>query len=348
MRCEQKSLRFLIGFSHVGLLLGVILAGPKLCHAAEGESSRKQQKRVLVIHSSRRDAPYTLLVERAYQKTLSDGLAGQLDYYTEYVDLARFSSPAYQEAPRDFLRRKYAGWRLDVIIAEGNAPFEFMARHGAQIFPGAPIVFSTERKDLQPIPNSTGVVFQIDMKSTLDLALKLQPNIKRVFVIRGASEFDKFYEEIARRQFQEYEGRVTFTYLPPMPLKDLLEEAPRLPEDSIIYFVSLFEDGAGDRFIPVDILGKLSPLASVPVYCWPEMTVDYGIVGGNLLSEENVAQQTAELALRVLHGENPDQIPIGKIRPYINVFNWHQLQRWGIDESNLPPDSIVLDREPTF
>jgi PAS domain S-box-containing protein len=347
MKFKRKSARSLVGFSLVGLLPWAVLACLAVSVVAAAEPSAKQQKKVLVIYSSREDAPYTALIESACRKILSDGLSGRLDYYSEYVDLARFSTPEYSEVLQDFLRHKYAGRRLDVVIAEGNAPFEFLAQHGAKIFPGTPLVFSTEEKDLQPIPNSTGLVYPIDMKSTLDLAFRLQPNIKRVFVISGASEVDKFYGTMARRQFQEYEGRVTFTYLPPVPLKDLLEAASKFPKDSIIYFVSLFEDGAGESLIPVDVLDKLSPVASVPVYCWPEMTIDHGIVGGNLLSEENVAKQTAELALRVLRGENPDQIPVAQIRPYINVFNWPQLRRWDISENRLPAGSIVRFKELT-
>jgi PAS domain S-box-containing protein len=344
MKATTKSTKYLIGFSLSLLLLWAILACSQLGLASTGND----QKKVLVIYSSREDAPYTALIETACRKTLSDGLAGRLDYYPEYVDLGRFSSLEYQEVLRDFLRRKYSGRGLDVIIAEGNAPLEFISRYGAEIFPGVPLVFSTEEGELRPIRHSTGLVFQIDMKSTLDLALRLQPNIKRLFVVTGASDFDKFYERIARQQFQEYEGRVTISYLPPMPLKDLLQEAARLPKDSIIYFVSMFEDGAGEKYIPVDVLDRLSPAASVPVYCWPEMAIDHGIVGGSLLSEENVAQQTASLALRVLRGEDPDRIPIAKIRPYVNEFNWRQLRRWGISESRLPFGSIVRFKELTL
>ena len=347
MKCKRRSKTFSIALPLAALLPWVILAWLLLGSVAAAETPANGQKKVLVIYSSRQDAPYTALIENACRKTLSEGLAGRLDYYPEYVDLGRFSSPEYKEALRDFLRQKYAGLRLDVIIAEGNAPLEFVSRYGAEIFPGVPLVFSTEEGDLRPIPNSTGLVFKIDMKSTLELALRLQPNTKRVFVVSGASDFDKFYEQDARQQFREYEERVTITYLPPMTLKDLLQETSRLPKDSIIYFVSMFEDGAGEKYIPVDVLDKLSPAASVTVYCWPEMTIDHGIVGGNLLSEENVAQQTAGLALRVLRGESPDRIPVAKIRPYVNVFNWRQLRRWGISEDRLPPGSIVRFKELT-
>src|SRR5215831_962121 len=307
----------------------------------------EQQKRVLVIYSSRKDAPYIATVERAYLTTLTDGLSGHFDYYAEFLDLSRFSSSAYQQALRDFLRHKYAAKHPDVILAEGDAPLEFL-RQGTDVFPGVPVVFSSEKKDVQPIPNSTGLVYEIDMKSTLEVALGLQPNVKQVFVVCGKSEFDKFYEQIARHQFQAYEGRVTFTYLTPMLLDDLLKQAGQLPKGSIIYFVSLFEDGAGNKYIPHDVLDKLSPAADVPLYSWPELAIEHGIVGGNLLSEESAAQQTATLALRVMRGENPANIPTTEMRPYVKVFNWQELRRWQISEAQLPPGSVVRFRQLSF
>jgi len=32
----------------------------------------------------------------------------------------------------------------------------------------------------------------------------------------------------------------------------------------------------------------------------------------------------------------------------IYLFDWRALRRWGLKESDLPPDSVVLEREPTF
>jgi len=316
-------------------------------HAVAVEAVAQPQKRVLVIYSSRKDAPYIATVERAYLTTFTESLAGHFDYYAEFLDLSRFSSPDYQEALGDFLRRKYATKHLDVILAEGDAPIEFL-RQRTDVFPGVPIVFSSEKKDVQPIPNSTGLVYEIDMKSSLDVALGLQPKIKQVFVVCGKSEFDKFYEQIARRQFQAYEGRVPFTYVTPMLLDDLLNEAGHLPEGSIIYFVSFFEDGAGNKYIPHDVLDKLSPAANVPLYSWPELAIEHGIVGGNLLSEENAAQQTAALAMRVMRGESPANIPVAEMRPYVKVFNWRELRRWQISEAQLPPGSVVRFRQLSF
>jgi signal transduction histidine kinase len=303
---------------------------------------------VLVVHSSRRDAPYTVLVENALRTTIGDALGGRFDYYVEYVDAARFSGPGYTAAVRDFLRNKYREQRLDVVIADGETPFEFLVRHRAELFPGVPLIFSKEGGPHTRVPNSAGVVFPVDMKSTLDLALKLHPNTRSVAVIVGSSAVDRFYEGIARGQFRGYEDQVAFTYVTPKPFKDLRKEVAQLPQASIVYFVSLFEDGTGDRFIPVDILRTLAEDANAPMYCWPEMTLGDGIVGGDLLSEEAVARSTGQLAVRVLRGESPDSIPVGEIRPYVKAFDARQLRRWGISEDCLPPDAVVRFKEESL
>src|SRR5262249_34580018 len=61
-----------------------------------------------------------------------------------------------------------------------------------------------------------------------------------------------------------------------------------------------------------------------------------------------VARQTAEVALRVLRGEHPEQIPSATISPYINVFDWRQLRRWRISEDRLPPGSVIRFKEASF
>ena len=56
---------------------------------------------------------------------------------------------------------------------------------------------------------------------------------------------------------------------------------------------------------------------------------------------------TAAVAIRIFNGEKAGDIktpPTGFAAP---IFDWRQMQRWGISESNLPPGSTVYFREPT-
>jgi len=101
------------------------------------------QKKVLVLHLMRRNDTSTLASDRAFQKIFADGLAGRLDYYSEFVDLARFGGDDYQGALRDYFKQKYVGTEFDLIIATTDDLRDFLARYGAEVFPNTPVVFSS-------------------------------------------------------------------------------------------------------------------------------------------------------------------------------------------------------------
>src|SRR6516164_1153473 len=115
----------------VSIVVGVTALGSVAETQAQAFSSasRERNKRVLVLFTARRDAPYTIAVENVFRQTLVNGLSGRLDYYTEFIDLSRFSGDEYRAAVRDFLKRKYAHVQPDVIVSDGVASFDFLAEH---------------------------------------------------------------------------------------------------------------------------------------------------------------------------------------------------------------------------
>jgi hypothetical protein len=268
-----------------------------------------------VLSPVRPEAPAALVFERAFQKIRVESLAGGLDYYSEHIDVTRFPDPAYQTALRGFLRSKYESEQPDLIVAASGTCVEFVARYGVEIFPGVPVVFVegivfVGKEGTHRLANATGVSAKVDLRTTLDLALRLQPGTRRVFVVSGLSEFDKYYETIARREFQEFEQRVGLTYLVGLPMTELQNNLANLPRDSIIYFLTVSEDGAGNRFLPTEALDKLSAVTNAPIYSWSEVTIDHGIVGGSLMSFELVAEEQRNWPFCVLRGKNRRPSPL--------------------------------------
>jgi PAS domain S-box-containing protein len=51
--------------------------------------------------------------------------------------------------------------------------------------------------------------------------------------------------------------------------------------------------------------------------------------------------------LRILNGEKPQDIPIVR-SDNVYMFDWRALRRWGLKDTNLPPGSTVLNRQPTL
>jgi signal transduction histidine kinase len=58
------------------------------------------------------------------------------------------------------------------------------------------------------------------------------------------------------------------------------------------------------------------------------------------------SNKTVDAVIRILGGEKPGTIRFEPIQFGPPKYDWREMQRWGISESNLPPGSEVLFREP--
>ena len=316
-------------------------------------AAQSPQKNVLVLIPLQRGSSMSLDIDDTIRTVLNDGLAGQLDYYTEYLDVARFPEPDYQAAVRDFFRRKYARQTFDMVIATTDATLEFVNAYRDELFPAAAVVsgvssphanLSTPRAG----PRATGVVLPVDLKRTIDVAIQLQPDLRDVFVVSGASDTDRGYQDLARAQFRAFDGRIRFTYSSGLAIQDLLRRVSALPQHTIVYFLTLFDDGHNSKFDGLKALDQVAAVANVPTYVWIDTRMGHGSVGGSVFSVERAAGAIANVALRVLKGESPESIPVRKIDAHITQFDWRQLRRFGISETRLPAGSLVRFREPSL
>ena len=333
------------GLTCASVLLALGLAAAP-ANRVFAQTTGRDQKRVLVLYTDRRDLPSTGRVDDAHRIALAAGLGDRLDYYSEYVDLIRFEDPKYQSALHDYLKTRFNDVRLDVVIAASTAVLDFVTAN-RDLFGDAPIVFAANEKVPRP-PNSTGIRTKTEFGGTLALATALQPGLEHVFVVSGASKFDKSYEQLVRAQCSTFTDRLTCHYLSGLPMSDLQTQLAHLPPDSIIFFSSFLYDGAGNSFPPLELFDHLSALANAPIYSVAEQSIGHGVIGGRVRASEIVAQKAALLALRVLKGEKADSIPVADESAFVSQVDWRQLQRWRIPLERVPADSIVLFREATL
>jgi len=238
-----------------------------------------------------------------------------------------------------------------VIIAAGPESLKFIAKLYDK-FQGTPIVFCAIwsgipgqlRRDMP----FTGVLAQLRPEGTLNVALHLLPNTKHVVVVGGVGKFDEGWEVIAKQSFHNYESKLEFTYLFDLTMPALLERLKHLPNDTIVYHTSISQDPAGDRFIDsAQSIPMVASAANAPVFVMDDVDLRAGTVGGDLVNWADDARIAAEIAVRVLNGEKPQDIPV-VTNNHAYMFDWRALKRWGMNEKNLPPGSIVLHREWSF
>jgi signal transduction histidine kinase len=300
------------------------------------------QPRVLVVHSTRQESQLTRIADRDFPRLLSNQLARSIDYYSEYLDSARIAGPQQERAFRDLLFAKYRRRRLNLVIAMQDTAWDFVRKYRSQLFPDTPVVFLSRNSNVPRPANTTGVISQINFRATLDMALLLQPEVRRVFVVTGASSRDKQYENLARLQLHTLEPRVTVTYLAGLPRAELERRVAMLPEASIVYFLLFYQDGNGENTNPLEFLTRLTALANRPAYSWVDAAMGRGIVGGRLENQSSLVQAAADMSTRILRGERADTIALSTADLTLPQVDSRQLRRWGIAESRVPSGTRVL------
>jgi signal transduction histidine kinase len=312
----------------------------------------KEVRRVLIFNTyGPLSSPGVALMDRA----IVDGLGRapyQIELYSENLETTLFPDEEIQREFLEWSTRKYRDRKPDVIIAVGREPLKLLVEEHEKTFPGVPIVFCGSTKEmldqLKLDSSFTGVWGVAEPEKTLIAALRLRPSTKHVVVVGGVGAYDRELESIVKKALHGYESKLKFTYLTDLDMPTLLERLKRLPNDSIVYHTSLMQDAAGTRFIDASqSVPLIASAANAPVFVVDDVDLGKGTVGGDLLSFDVEGRAAAAMAVKVLNGERPGNIPIVE-SPNAYMFDWLALQRWGLNESDLPRGSIVLNRQPTL
>jgi PAS domain S-box-containing protein len=275
----------------------------------------------------------------------------RIELYQESLDLTLFPDRISQDRYREEIIEKYSARKPDVIIAVGPVSLKFIAELYDK-FQRTPIVFCAvwggvpgELRHGMPF---TGVLAQLHPEGTLNAALHLLPSTKRVVVVGGGGKFDEGFEAIAKQSFHNYESKLEFQYLFDLTMPALLERLKHLPSDTIVYHTAISQDAAGERFIDsAQAIPMVASAANAPVFVMDDVDLRAGTVGGDLVNWADDGRVAGEMAARVLNGEKPQDIPVVTSN-HVYMFDWRALKRWGMNEKNLPPGSIVLHRQPSL
>jgi len=331
---------------HHLLLFAVViflLTQPIASHA------QKPVRRVLVINDfNPTSSPGIALLDQAIATGL-ETTPYQIELYNESIESTLFSDDTSQLRIRDWYAQKYSGRKPDVIITVGPASLRYMLESHENSFPSTPIIFcGTTREMLQNHKldlHVTGVFGMVQPEKTLLAALKLQPDIKHVFVIGGVGTFDRDWEGIAKESFHKYESKLEFTYLTELTMPSLLETLRHLPNSSIVYHTSITEDAAGSHFIDsTQSIPLVVSAANAPIYVIDDVDLGRGTIGGYLISWAADGRVASAIAVRVLNGEKPQNIPIVS-NNNVYMFDRRAMRRWGLNKEELPPGSTILFRE---
>jgi PAS domain S-box-containing protein len=309
----------------------------------------KPTRRILILNEVGPCYPVINIFDNAIRTGLEKS-PYKLEFYYEHMEVLLFPDPSDQKRFRDFYVRKYKNRLPDLVITVGPAPLRFMLGAHGRAFPGVPVVFCLPNGvvpgNRSADSDFTGVETDFAAAETLRVALRLQPRTERVVIVGGVADYDRQQEAIVKEQLNGYR-HVEISYLTNLTMPVLLERLRRLSKHTVVLMTTIGEDAAGTRFTSSEIGPMIAADANAPVFSLTDLYLGHGEVGGDVADLGHQGQIAASLALRILRGEKPRNIPPVK---GVNTFkfDWKAIQRWRLKEGNLPPGSILLNRPPSI
>ena len=330
----------------------VALTGLLVLCAAANAAAQSVQRQVLVLQSAHRG---NLVLDN-----FTTNFRVELDQRTQQPVnfLQVFVGPtgpvgAPEQALVDFIISNFPdGSKPDLIVAIAGPASVFARKYRSLLFPDTPLLFAAvDQRYLGGAPlkeNETAVAVAQDFPRLVDDIRHLLPQTRQVFMVMGAGAFGKFWRQELEEQFARFRDRLAFVWLDDLSLSEILLRSASLPDNSAIFFLTFGTDAAGGAYADQRVLADLRATANAPLFGAHSVYLGLGLVGGSLVAIDDFSRRTADVAARLLTGAPPKSIDVPLQLAGQPMFDWRELQRWGIPEDRLPPGSVVRYRPPSL
>lgn len=254
----------------------------------------------------------------------------------EYMAFGESAWPQYYE----LYEHNFKNTEVDEVIALDDGAFNFLLKYGDQLFPSTPVVFSGvnnfDSSMISGHPLFTGILKSPDIKNTIDIALKLHPDTKNIFIIKDS-------ELVKKSIGTDYDGKVSLLFSDDEDINKLKEQINSLPEETIIYFNSLEFNSGGKNILPYEASKILFKDIKIPVYSRCDVKYYNECIGGVVTGGTGLGEEVAQLALRILDGEKPSEILPVEDSAHYYQFNYDKLKQFNINIKNLPEGSEIIN-----
>ncbi|MDO9461206.1 MAG: ATP-binding protein [Alphaproteobacteria bacterium] len=331
-----------------------ILAGQAmlalLFFAASGEAIAAP-KRVLLLYSFGLDAPPWGEYSKQLRSELFKKFPNEVDLFEATLETARFPGDVDDGPFADYLAALFSKRPLDLVITVAVPAALFVQRQRQRLFVNTPhlIARSEQRRYVRSSDsNETAVLTEIDFLAIMQSILHVLPTTEHIAIVLGASPLERYWKEQIQGEVEPLKGRVAFTWFNDLSFEDMLKTISRLPPKSAVFFATLAVDANGVPQMDPKVFSRFRDASNAPIFGYEDSSFGSGLVGGPMLSISEISRNVVDATARIVSGAAPSGLPATVVGLAAPRYDWRELQRWGIQETNLPARSRIDFREPSF
>ncbi len=313
------------------------------------EAARKQK--ILVLHSYHQGYEWTDNISSGIQ-AIFESLDKDYEMYYEYLDTKRNTGAYYEQHLEElFVAKMKTVEFAAVIVADNNGlafikkSYRFLKGHPPLIFCG---INYFQPDMIDTLPAVTGVTEEADIAANFGLMLRLHPERKRIVVILDRTATGDAVAKLLAEATEVYRDRVHIETFRDFTLDEAVAFVGELGAEDMICLLTFNRDRDNNFISYSAAVSLIREAADVPIYGVWDFYLGKGIVGGMITSGFEQGKVAAQLALRILRGESPQNLPI--ITGSVNriMLDFKQLQAFDIDSRRLPDGALIINQPPGF
>jgi signal transduction histidine kinase len=307
-------------------------------------------RQVLILNSyDDSAAPYDRPTE-VFRAELQRQFSEPISFYHIDLDTRGSETGDREDLIAELLRNRYADMPPDIVFAVGPPAIRFWVDYRDSISGQAPLIaiakdglFAPE--DLRP--GDVTIFTRYSFSDSVDDILHLRPETSHILMVLGSTPRERALADLAKKELSAYTERLRIEYTNDMTLRDVQVRLQELSKESVVFYTIFHVDAAG-IILPRDTGLLATRLASAaPIFGGFVNQIGKGIVGGRLIQLQEMGLEAAASGVAILHGE-PVRDAWKVFELSAPVYDWRELDRWGIDIDRLPAGSEIRYRPPSL
>ncbi len=314
----------------------------------------EQEKHILVLNSYHRGFKWTDDTVASFLETL-ESLSPEHKYafYIEYLDWKKYPTQKNIENMYANLRYKYGSEPINLIVATDDKALELAIDYRQEQLKNIPIVFTGVSQDNFKLlsndqENITGVIENIDLEPTIQIAKLLKPDFNKIYTIHDFTESGIAMNKEVSSTVKSIDESLNCIALPPMAVDDIIASVKELPSDSIVLITTFYRDAQGLIVENSEFASLISKYSNVPVFSLYDFYLGYGVIGGAVLQGSKQGELAAKLA-----NDYFDDKELKNLTPVVHpkteiIVDYNEITKYKIDIDKLPKNTVILNKPLSF
>ncbi|MFM2607679.1 HD domain-containing phosphohydrolase [Vibrio chagasii] len=306
-------------------------------------------KQILVLHSYEPSYQWTADFQKGIDSAFKQSQS-EVKLSIEHLDTKRIHSQQYYDSLVEYFEAKYSGYEFEGVIVTDDNAANFLESLSSIIDRSTPVVavgINDLSTDMYAVSDKATVLYENDhIDINIELISQLRPNIKNLYFVNDYSVTSQLIRKEVHKVMAGF-PQINLVEINNQTLEQASQYLKNIsPDDAVLISHYNTELTQGVYHSYTEIAEKLSKASAAPVFALWQFYILGDVLGGYVNHSQSMGEQAVDaLDKYVPLGFKASLVPGDNVR---FVFNYDAIRKYGLSESELPEESVIINEPSSF